>query len=216
VLTKIAPDSGWEELNYYWAKDTFVCGIPVFASRTGYTGEDGFELYVPSEQASELWNILIEEGKTRGILPCGLGARDSLRLEMGYPLHGHELSPDITPLQAGLNWAVKLDTVPHFIGREALLQERTEGPQVQLKAFLIQDKRIARHGYEIANLSKQIVGKITSGTFSPHCGLPIALGFVQKESSQSSEYLIKVRNDWIPAKIISLPFVPSRVRKNPK
>ncbi len=216
VLMKIAPDGDWDRLNYYWAKETSICDIPLFASRTGYTGEDGFELYVPSEKASELWDTLLEEGKTRGIQPCGLGARDSLRLEMGYPLHGHELSPDITPLQAGLNWAVKLDTVPKFIGREALLKERSEGPPVQLKPLVIQDKRIARQGYEIANLNKQIVGTITSGTFSPHCGSPIALGFVQKEASQNSQYLVKVRTDWIPAQSTSLPFVPSRVRKNTK
>jgi len=102
------------------------------------------------------------------------------------------------------------------MGRDALLKERNEGPPVQLKALLIQDKRIARQGYEIATLDKQIVGKITSGTFSPHCSLPIALGFLHKDNSQSTDYLIKVRNDWIPAKITSLPFVPSRVRKNPK
>ncbi|NBX76942.1 MAG: glycine cleavage system aminomethyltransferase GcvT [Proteobacteria bacterium] len=216
VLMKLAPTGGWDSLNYYWAKDTILCDIPVFASRTGYTGEDGFELYVPSDKAGKLWEVLLEEGRLRGIQPCGLGARDSLRLEMGYPLHGHELSPDITPLQAGLNWAVKLDTVPHFIGREALLKEKTEGPHVHLKALTVQDKRIARQGYEIATLDKQIVGKITSGTFSPHCNSPIALGFVDRTAGHNHQFLIKVRNDWVPAKIAGLPFVPSRVRKNQK
>jgi len=216
VLMKIAPRGGWDQLNYYWAKETSLCDVPLFASRTGYTGEDGFELYVPAEKAVKLWDVLLEEGNSKGIQPCGLGARDSLRLEMGYPLHGHELSSDITPLQAGLTWAVKLDSVPAFIGRDALIKERSEGPRMQLKALIIQDKRIARQGYEIANGDKKIVGVITSGTFSPHCGSPIALGFVQKEAVHDTQYLIKVRNDWITAKVTALPFVSSRVRKNLK
>lgn len=213
LLTKLAPNGEWEKLNYYWAKEAQLCGFPVFVSRTGYTGEDGFELYADSNHAPQLWDTLLSEGCSLGIVPCGLGARDSLRLEMGYPLHGHELSPDITPLQAGLNWAVKLDTVNHFMGREALLSERQMGSRIQLKAFIIQDKRIARQGYEIATLDKVPVGTITSGTFSPHLNTPIALGFVDKTAVQHPNYLIKVRQEWIPAVPASLPFVPSHVKK---
>lgn len=214
LLMKLSPKSRVDDLNYYWAKETSLCDTPIFLSRTGYTGEDGFEIYVSSDNAAQVWDILMNEGTSRGIQPCGLGARDSLRLEMGYPLHGHELSNEITPLQAGLNWAVKLDAIPQFVGREALLKERQAGPRVQLKPFLIQDKRIARQGYEIATPDKKVVGIITSGTFSPHRGCPIALGFVQKEAFNHPQFLIKIRQDWVPAEATSLPFVPSRVKKH--
>lgn len=213
LLMELEPKSRLNELNYYWAQETTLCSIPVYASRTGYTGEDGFELYVNSEKASKLWNVLLEAGRRRGIQPCGLGARDTLRLEMGYPLHGHELSPTISPLSAGSSWAVKLDSVPSFVGKEALMKERQEGPGNQLRGLLIKDKRIARQGYEIATMEKEIVGSVTSGSFSPHRGSPIALGFIKKEALHHSSYLIKVRTDWISAEVARLPFVPSRVKK---
>ncbi|NBT59309.1 glycine cleavage system aminomethyltransferase GcvT, partial [bacterium] len=181
--------------------------------RTGYTGEDGFELYLKSDKASQLWDLLLNEGSPLGLQPCGLGARDTLRLEMGYPLHGHELSSEITPLQAGLNWAVKLDSVPEFMGRKALIQEKQVGPRVLLKALTVQDKRIARQGYEIATPDKVSVGTISSGSLSPHLGCPIALGFISKEAAHLSHFLIKVRQDWVPASVTTLPFVPSQVKK---
>ena len=201
------------QLNYYWAWDVQFEGIPMYLSRTGYTGEDGFELYIENKHAPFVWDALSEKGKSLGITACGLGARDTLRLEMGYPLHGHEISPKITPLQANLAWVVKLDQPTSFIGKKALLDQKTQGGFPTLKALTILDKRIARQGYEVFSKNKERAGTITSGTFSPHLGCPIALAMVESAFSASSEFLIKVRNDWIEASATSLPFVPSRTKK---
>jgi aminomethyltransferase len=214
LMSQLAPPVLVTQLKYYWAIDTEIAGIPLLLSRTGYTGEDGFELYVKSENTEALWNLLLEKGKQYGIVPCGLGARDTLRLEMGYPLHGHELSTEISPLQAGLNWVVKLETTASFIGKDSLLREQALGPSPILKAFTVQDRRIARQGYELVTESQQTVGHISSGTFSPHLNAPIALGFVTQPSLASEKFFVKIRNDLVPAKLSSLPFVPSRVKRN--
>lgn len=216
LLRKISPKTPLEKLYYYWSMPAVIGDIPVLLSRTGYTGEDGFELYVDSMKASQLWEILLSTGKSDGIIPCGLGARDTLRLEMGYPLHGHEISPTITPLQAGLQWAVKMASVLDFCGKQSLQGQSIEGVTPLLKAFIVNDKRIARQGYEIASMNKLPIGTISSGSFSPHLGQPIALGFVKKEVAQEKEFWVKIRNDWVPMSATSLPFVPSRVRKAPK
>lgn len=214
LMSKLAPQSLVTQLKYYWAMDTEIAGIPLLLSRTGYTGEDGFELYVKDENTEAIWNLLLQEGRPFGILPCGLGARDTLRLEMGYPLHGHEISAEISPLQAGLNWVVKMEQIPSFIGKDALLNQQAAGPSPVLKAFTIQDRRIARQGYEIVNETKQTIGHISSGTFSPHLNTPIALGFINTTGLSTEKFFVKVRNDLIPARLSSLPFVPSRVKRN--
>ncbi len=216
LIQRLAPRTLLEKLFYYGSTPATVGGISVLLSRTGYTGEDGFELYVQNEQAAPLWETLISEGNGIGMIPCGLGARDTLRLEMGYPLHGHELSKSISPLQAGLQWAVKLNSVKEFVGRSALVNQLNEGVSPVLKAFLVEDKRMARQDYPIANLDHKIIGKISSGTFSPHLNQPIALGFVHKEASQENAYFVKIRNDWIPMSSTALPFVPGKVRKPPR
>jgi len=216
LLSQLGASCDLQKLFYYWSTPATLSGISILLSRTGYTGEDGFELYVSREQAPELWELLELRGKPLGVLPCGLGARDTLRLEMGYPLHGHEISLDFSPIQAGLQWAVKTELVPSFIGKSALQAQLTGGASPVLKAFIVEDKRIARQGYEIATPDQKIVGTISSGSFSPHLGKPIALGFIQKETAPLNHFLVKIRNDWVPMSKSTLPFVPSRVRKAPK
>lgn len=203
------------QLFYYWAVDTEIEGVPTFLSRTGYTGEDGFELYVPADKAVFLWELLLEKGQPLGITPCGLGARDTLRLEMGYPLHGHELSADISPWEAGLSWVVKPHEVDSFIGKAALLKQKETKIPRALKAFRLHDKRIGRQGYPIALSDGTPVGEITSGTLSPHLESPIALGFIKSEAANEKRFLIQIRQDWVEAETQLLPFVPSRVKKKP-
>ncbi len=188
-------------------------GHACFLSRTGYTGEDGFELYVARDFGAELWERLIELGRKSGLVPAGLGARDTLRIEMGYALHGHEISPDITPASAGLSWVVKLDRETPFIGQPALRKEAAEGgPARRLRAFRVEDRRIPRQGYRICLEDRSVIGEITSGTFSPTLGGPIALGFVASAHARAERLFIEVRESLIPAKITSLPFVPAHTK----
>ena len=203
------------ELKYYWAAEAKVAGTPCYLSRTGYTGEDGFEIYCPKEQAAEIWELLLETGRKHGLIPAGLGARDTLRLEMGYPLHGHELSDAISPLSAGLQWVVKLNRATPFIGREALKHQALEGPEKVLRAFIVQDRRIARQGYRICLEDKTVVGEITSGTHSPHVNAPIALGFIDKQGVSAEKLFAEVRESLVPVTIVKLPFVPSHTKKAP-
>ena len=200
-------------LKYYWAVETTVGNIPCYLSRTGYTGEDGFELYLARESAVEIWEILLETGGKKGLVPVGLGARDTLRLEMGYPLHGHELSPTITPLQAGLGWVVRLSLGTQFMGQAPLKREAETGSKRLLKAFVVEDRRIARQGYPILSSAKRPVGQITSGTHSPHVNAPIALGFVDSQVTKETSFFVDIRGAHVPMRAVTLPFVPSRCLK---
>ena len=189
---------------------------PCYLSRTGYTGEDGFELYVPADKASHVWNQLLEVGRAHGLVPVGLGARDTLRLEMGYPLHGHELSPTINPFEANLNWTVKLDRAEPFVGQPALKKIFAEGVKRKLVALVLNDRRLARAGYRIGDAAQREVGIVTSGSQSPHREAPIALGFVETSAAGNTAHWIQVREAWIEAKAVPLPFVPSRTKKKTK
>jgi len=213
LLQSVLPSLQCDRIPYYGVHKEKTDNLPFIVSRTGYTGEDGFEIYLSNQEAPGLWKKLLEKGQLLGVVPCGLGARDTLRLEMGYPLHGHELSTDITPLEAGLGWAVKLDEPYSFIGKEALLNQKAKGLDRRLVAFLIEDKRLARAGYPIAVKKGEPIGVITSGTFSPHLAAPIALGLVSTPFIDSNEFYISIRNDWVPAKKMKLPFIQSRVKK---
>ncbi len=215
ILKKGCTESIITSLPYYWATETTVFGAPCFLSRTGYTGEDGFELYVPSNRASDVWNHLLEIGRPLGLLPVGLGARDTLRLEMGYPLHGRELSLEINPLEANLGWTVKLDRTDPFVGQEALRKIQADGVKRKLVSLVLNDRRLARTNYRIGDSDHQETGKITSGTMSPHIEAPIALGLVSASAAQNAEHWIEVRESWIQAKPVPLPFVPSRTKKKP-
>ena len=214
ILSKACPKEVVLNLKYYWGVDTTLFGKPCLLSRTGYTGEDGFEIYISKKYATETWDKLLETGLPHGIVPVGLGARDTLRLEMGYPLHGHELSDTITPFEANLHWVVKLDKSIPFIGQAALQKEKDSGSRRTLKAFIVEDRRIARGGFKITTEEGTVVGEITSGTHSPHLNAPIALGFVDSKHASANNYKVQVRTDLIPMNGTTLPFVPSRVKRN--
>ncbi len=213
ILARTVPAAVTSALKYYWAVETKVFEKPCYLSRTGYTGEDGFELYVKAEHAADIWEKLLELGRKDGLIPCGLGSRDTLRLEMGYPLHGHELSPEISPLEANLGWVVKLDRAIPFVGQPALKKQAAEGPHQKLKALVIQDRRIARQGYRIVDSNRNQIGVITSGTHSPHLNTPIAMGFVKKEFANETKFHVEVRESLISANVQKLPFIPSHTKK---
>lgn len=200
-------------LKYYWAQEGKIAGIDCFISRTGYTGEDGFELYLSSTHASQIWNTLLEKGAPFNITPCGLGARDTLRMEMGYPLHGHELSVDISPLQAGLSWTVKLQKTIPFIGQEALKKESIETPKQLLRGYRVLDRRIARQGYQVFNKEGNKVGVISSGTQSPHLEAPIALAFVERQFADEEILWVGIRESKVEMRKTKLPFIQSRTKK---
>ena len=149
--------------------------------RTGYTGEDGFEIYVSPESAEDLIRLLMEKGGALGMQLCGLGCRDSLRLESGYPLYGHELSDQITPLEAGLGWTVKLQK-EDFVGKEALKRQQEEGIQRKVVHFVLEGRRIAREGSEVIDVDGKTVGKVLSGTLSPMLGSPIGSALIRTET----------------------------------
>ncbi|MEX0593553.1 MAG: glycine cleavage system aminomethyltransferase GcvT [Balneolaceae bacterium] len=181
----------------------------VLVSTTGYTGEDGFELYIDTERShpATIWQALLEAGKSEGLLPAGLGARDTLRLEAGLPLYGNDLNEDRTPIQAGLGWVVKLDRDP-FIGSEALEKEKKSGPDRKLIGFETGDpKQIPRAGYPLLDESDREIGRVTSGTASPTLGSGIGMGYLPADRCVAGETIrIGIRKRIVEATITPLPF----------
>jgi aminomethyltransferase len=201
-----------DSIRYYWSAKGRVNGIEVLISRTGYTGEDGFEVYCPASQGAEIWSALLEAGAPHGIKPIGLGARDTLRLEMGFALYGNDITAETTPLQAGLGWIVKLNK-GDFIGREALAKERAEGIKRRLVGLEMIDRGVARAHYHIL-VNGQVVGEMTSGTVSPSLNKAIGLGYVRTEYAKVATALqIDIRGKPAQARVASTPFYPSQVRK---
>ena len=180
-----------------------VCGIETLVSRTGYTGEDGFELYIKPEGSEKVWSGLLQAGKEHGILPCGLGARDTLRLEMGYPLYGHELSEEITPIEAGLSKYVAASK-EDFIGKEPLVRQINKGVSRNLIGFFMEDDGIPRTGYRILN-NETPVGEVTSGTFSPSMRRAIGMGFVVA-GCPGAGLAIEIRGKARKANAVTPPF----------
>ena len=182
-----------------------VAGIPCLVARTGYTGEDGFELFCPSAQGPALWDALLEAGKPERIQPCGLGARDSLRLEMAYRLYGSDMDDSTTPLEAGLAWVVKLDK-GEFVGREALVRQREQGLARKLVGFTLTDPGIARHGYPVLTDGRK-VGEVTSGTKSPSLGTSIGLAYVPTAlAAEGSTFAVEIRGRPAAARVVKTPF----------
>ncbi|HVP37456.1 MAG TPA: glycine cleavage system aminomethyltransferase GcvT [Terriglobales bacterium] len=204
VMTKLT-DVDLSKIKYYWAAKGKVAGKEILFSRTGYTGEDGFELYMPNEYGEHFWNAIMQAGKEFGIEPIGLGARDSLRLEMKYMLYGNDIDQTTNPLEAGLGWIVKLDK-GDYIGKEPTLKLQKEGLKRKLVAFELSDKAFPRQHYQIERNGKKI-GEVTSGTFSPSLEKGIGLGYVDIRSSElGSDLEINIRGKDYKAKVIKPPF----------
>jgi aminomethyltransferase len=188
-----------------------IQGIPVLISRTGYTGEDGVEIVVPTEQAEHLWNLLLDLGRPVGIKPIGLGARDTLRLEAAYPLHGHDISEDDSPLEAGLGWSVKLDKPGDFIGKTALLKQRVEGLDKELFCFTINKRTIARQ-HDVILKDGNPVGKVTSGSISPLFNVPIGMAYISRGLVGPGDQIqIRVRGVDVDAEIVERPFYQRQI-----
>ncbi|GAA3613649.1 glycine cleavage system aminomethyltransferase GcvT [Marihabitans asiaticum] len=187
-------------------------GTTISVCRTGYTGERGYELIVPADSAKGVWDRLLAEVTERGGLPCGLGARDTLRTEMGYPLHGNELSPDITPVMAASAWAVGWDK-PEFWGKEALVAQRVAKSSRVMKGLLVTGRGIPRKGCQVKDGEGQVVGVVTSGTFSPTRKEGIALALVERSVKVDDEVVIDVRGRELTATVTKPPFVKTQVRQ---
>ncbi len=186
-------------------------GQSVIVCRTGYTGEHGYELIAPSEVGPTLWDAIVQAGSAQQVRPAGLGARDTLRTEMGYPLHGQDLSLDITPNQARSGWAVGWDK-PTFWGREALLAEKRAGPARLLWGLRATGRGIVRPGMPVLNSVGTVVGQTTSGTFSPSLRVGIGLALLQRDISEGAELEVDVRGRLLAVTVVKPPFVGSNVR----
>lgn len=192
-------------IRYYHCTPGIVEGINCIISRTGYTGEDGFELYCAPVDAPELWNALLSAGKDRGLLPAGLGARDTLRLEAGYCLYGHELDEQTNPLEAGLGWTIKLNK-DDFIGRDALLKVKEQGPKRKLIGVEMIERGVCRGSYAIYESGQQI-GALTSGAPSPTFNKNIGMGYVETSHAVVGNTIhIDIRGKPTAARIVALPF----------
>lgn len=195
-----------ENIKFYTFEIGDFAGCPdVIISATGYTGSGGFEIYVPNESAERVWHAVLEAGKDYGIEPIGLGARDTLRLEMGYCLYGNDIDDTTSPLEAGLGWITKF--TKDFINSDALAKQKEEGIKNKLVPFELIDKGIPRKDYPIFDANENEIGRVTSGTMSPSLDKAIGLGYVPVEfKEEGTEILIGVRNKMLKAKVSKLPF----------
>jgi aminomethyltransferase len=194
------------DLHYYGIADGNVAGVPALVARTGYTGEDGFEVFVENPSAGRVWDAIFDAGRPEGLVPVGLGARDTLRLEAGMPLYGNELGPDTTPFEAGLGRAVKLTKEGDFVGRAALEKAAAEGPRRKLVGMVIRGRGIARHGYDVFSGTRR-TGVVTSGTQSPTLNEPIAMAYVTPSDAEPGTILeVGIRDQRVQAEVVNLPF----------
>lgn len=194
-------------MEYYTFKKGVFAGISnILVSATGYTGAGGFEIYADNEHALTLWNKIFEAGQEFGIVPVGLGARDTLRLEMGFCLYGNDIDDSTSPLEAGLGWITKFSKP--FVSSEIFQQQKLAGVEKKLVGFVMEDKGIPRHDYEIKNSEGKTIGKVTSGTQSPTLKTAIGMGYVETAySKQDSEIYIVVRDRNLKAKVTKIPFL---------
>lgn len=201
-------DVDLSEITYYKFTKGTMAGIDnVIISATGYTGSGGFELYADNESLKLLWDKVMEAGKAYDIEPCGLGARDTLRLEMGYCLYGNDIDDTTSPLEAGLGWITKLKVEEDFSSKDLFIAQKEAGLKRRLVALDVDSRRVPRHGYKICNLEEEEIGYITSGTQSPSLDKPIALGYVPFDMRKvDTEVLIQIGKKHVPAKVVKLPF----------
>jgi aminomethyltransferase len=210
LMQKIV-DFNLTELKYYWVTETEIRGIKVLLSRTGYTGEDGFEIYVSVKDALKIWELVFEAGRDYGIKPIGLGARDTLRFEMRYCLYGNDIDKTTNPLEAGLGWIVKFDK-GDFIGRDALLRIKEAGLKRKLVGFETAGKGIPRPHQKIFS-DNQEIGFVTSGTFSPSIKKGIGMGYVSSTFSEPGTKLKVMAKEPIEVEIIKGPFYKQGTHK---
>jgi len=196
-----------ENMEYYTFKVLDFAGInDVIFSTTGYTGAGGCELYVKNEDGPRLWKAVFEAGKEFNIKPIGLGARDTLRLEMGFCLYGNDINDQTSPIEAGLSWITKFTGGKDFIDRALLLKQKTEGVEKKLKGFVMIDRGIPRQHYEVVNAKGEIIGEVTSGTMSPMMKQGIGMAYLRKGFWETgTEIFIRIRNKDLKAKIVDLP-----------
>jgi aminomethyltransferase len=209
VLLQKLTDADLSSLKFYWVTRGTVCGLKnTLIARTGYTGEDGFEIYVPSDEAisARVWNEVLEAGKEFGAIPCGLGARNTLRLEAKLPLYGHEISDTINVWEAGLDRFCKMEK-PEFIGRDALEKARVSGVGRTLVGLEMIDRGIARDDYKVLHSSGKQVGYVTSGSYAPFLKKNIALAYVPPDQSAvGTELQVEIRGAGVKAKVVPTPF----------
>ncbi|MDQ3536585.1 MAG: glycine cleavage system aminomethyltransferase GcvT [Bacteroidota bacterium] len=200
-------DTDLATLKYYtFKKGTFADVDDVIISATGYTGAGGFEIYLPNEHAENVWQKIMEAGAKYGIKPIGLGARDTLRMEMGYCLYGNEINDESCPLEAGLGWVTKFNK--SFTNSDKLIQKKTSGIKRKLVGFILEEKGIPRTHYKICNAEHEIIGEVTSGTLSPTLHKGIGMGYVNiAHSRPDTEILIEIRNKLFKARVAKLPFI---------
>ena len=208
ILQKLT-DTDLSSIKYYTFKVGTIAGIKdVIISATGYTGAGGFELYFYNEFAQPIWDAIFEAGKEEGIKPIGLGARDTLRLEMGYCLYGNDIDDTTSPIEAGLGWITKFPDYKNSIDKELFLKQKIEGVTRKLRGFEMIDRGIPRHGYEIVDVEGAVIGIVTSGTQSPVLEKGIGMGYISKDfSSLGSEIYILIRNKQVKAKVVNTPFI---------
>ncbi len=200
-------DTDLSAIKYYtFVKGKFAGIDNVIISATGYTGSGGFELYVNSNELAQLWDAVFEAGKDYGIMPVGLGARDTLRLEMGYALYGNDIDDTTSPIEAGLGWITKTKK-GEFNSVEIFRKQRAEGITRKLVGLEVLDRRVPRHGYPLEDMDGNEIGKVTSGTMSPSLEKPIGMGYVKKEfAAEGTDIQIAVRNKRLAAKVVKVPF----------
>ncbi|MBN1282711.1 MAG: glycine cleavage system aminomethyltransferase GcvT [Proteobacteria bacterium] len=206
-------DADLASIKTYCFTEGAVAGAKAIIARTGYTGEDGFEIFTSPADATPVWQALLERGKQRGVLPAGLGARDTLRLEMKYSLYGHEITEDTNPIEAGLGWVVKLDTPDDFVGKAALVDIKAGGQTRKLAGFRMTEPGIPRQGYRIIAGGRD-AGFVTSGTMSPSLECAIGIGYVKADAAaEGSDISIDIRGRARKATVVKTPFYKPRQRK---
>jgi aminomethyltransferase len=194
-----------DDLAFYWKRDGRVAGVPAIISRTGYTGEDGFELYFGRDGSEDVWNALMEAGRAHGIEPCGLGARDTLRLEMKYALYGNDIDESTDPYEAGLSWIVRLDK-GQFVGKDALARIAEAGPKRRLVGFRLLERGIPRAGYPVIAGGER-VSEVRSGAMSPTLGYGIGTCYLPKGRTKAGTPLaVSIRDRELPGEVVKTPF----------
>ena len=206
ILQKLT-DTNLSDIPYYHFTEGSVAGVnDVIISNTGYTGSGGFEIYFKNEDAVKLWDEILKAGEVEGIIPCGLAARDTLRLEKGFCLYGNDIDDTTSPLEAGLGWITKFDK--DFVNKDYLAKQKEEGVTRKLVGFEMLEKAIPRHDYPVVDADGNVIGKVTSGTMSPMKKVGIGLAYVDKPHYKNdSEIFIQIRNKNVPAKVVKTPFV---------